>query len=362
LRRDLGRSLAATLIVVLTIVITMFLIRTLGQAAGGAIAPQDVVLLLGYISLEHLPPILTLSLFIAIVGTLSRMYRDSEMVIWFAAGRGLSALVRPLLMFAWPVLLVVALLGLVGWPWANQQIGALKDRYGNRGDLERVSPGQFQESASGTRVFFLDKDSPDNKSGRNVFIATSEKGRETVTSALEGQVVTQGDSQFLLLSNGQRMERRADRPGELKVTEFEELGNRVGAAALANGGDAPSRAVDTLKLLRERTPLYMGELSWRIGLGLCALNFTLLALPLSAVNPRRGRSYQYGVALLAFVFYYNLLNIGQNWIASGRYSLPGLLLVLHGGVLLLALGWLWVQHRQWSWRHLWPAQSPGAQP
>ena len=87
----------------------------------------------------------------------------------------------------------------------------------------------------------------------------------------------------------------------------------------------------------------------------------MLALPLSAVNPRRGRSYQYGVALLAFVFYYNLLNLGQNWIASGRYSLPGLLLVLHGGVLLLALGWLWVQHRQWSWRNLWPAQDRGAQ-
>ena len=47
LRKELGRSFAATLVVVLTVVLTMMLIRTLGQAAGGTASPQDVVLLLG---------------------------------------------------------------------------------------------------------------------------------------------------------------------------------------------------------------------------------------------------------------------------------------------------------------------------
>ena len=55
LRRDLARNFGATLVVILTIVLTMMLIRTLGQAAGGKIAPQDVVLLLGYVALGHLP-------------------------------------------------------------------------------------------------------------------------------------------------------------------------------------------------------------------------------------------------------------------------------------------------------------------
>ena len=85
-RRELARGFGATLVVILTIVLTMFLIRTLGQAASGAVAPQDVVLLLGYVALGHLPTMLALSLFIAIVVTLGRMYRDSEMAIWFASG------------------------------------------------------------------------------------------------------------------------------------------------------------------------------------------------------------------------------------------------------------------------------------
>ena len=102
----------------------------------------------------------------------------------------------------------------------------LKDRYGKRGDLERVAPGQFQESASGKRVFFLDKDSPDNKSGKNIFISTNEHGRESVTSARSGRIVDIGDSQFLQLGNGQRMESPASGPKEIRVSEFEELGQR----------------------------------------------------------------------------------------------------------------------------------------
>src|SRR6478735_8410857 len=193
LRKELARSFGATLVVLVTIVMTMTLIRTLGQASRGSVNPQEVMMVMGYTVLGYLPTILTLCLFIAIVGTLSRMYRDSEMVIWFGAGRGLSGFLGPLFRFAWPVLLVVALLALVVWPWANQQTQDLKDRYGKRGDLERVAPGQFQESASGNRVFFLDKDTPDNKSGKNIFISTVEKDKETVTSARSGRVEVVGD-------------------------------------------------------------------------------------------------------------------------------------------------------------------------
>jgi lipopolysaccharide export system permease protein len=177
-------------VVLVTIVMTMTLIRTLSLASRGSVNPEEVMMVMGYTVLGYLPTILTLSLFIAIVGTLSRMYRDSEMVIWFSAGRGLSTFVGPLFRFSWPVLLVIGLLALWIWPWANQQTQDLKDRYGRRGDLERVAPGQFQESASGRRVFFLDKDTPDNKSGRNIFISTLEKDKETVTSARSGHVET----------------------------------------------------------------------------------------------------------------------------------------------------------------------------
>ncbi|MEJ8835849.1 LPS export ABC transporter permease LptF [Ramlibacter sp. AN1133] len=346
-RKELARSFGASLVVLVTIIVTMTLIRTLSLANRGSVNPEEVMMVMGYTVLGYLATILTLSLFIAIVGTLSRMYRDSEMVIWFSAGRGLSSLVKPLFRFAWPVLAVIALLSLVVWPWANQQTQELKDRYGKRGDLERVAPGQFQESASGQRVFFLDKDTPDNKSGRNIFISTREKGRETVTSARSGRVETIGDSQFLLLSNGQRLENSLAGEG-LRISEFELHGSRVKGTTLTSMDESPTKARSTLELVRDRTPRNKGELAWRLGNALAALNFILLAITVSSVNPRVGRSGNLVFALFAFVVYYNLLNLGQSWIASGRVPFAPYMLLLHGGTFVAALLWLGKQHNNWG--------------
>jgi lipopolysaccharide export system permease protein len=348
-RKELARSFGATLVVLVTIVMTMTLIRTLSQASRGSVNPQEILMVMGYTVLGYLPTILTLSLFIAIVGTLSRMYRDSEMVIWFSAGRGLSAFLGPLFAFAWPVLAVVALLALAVWPWANQQTQELRDRYGSRGDLERVAPGQFQESASGTRVFFLDKDTPDNASGKNIFISVVERGKESITSARSGRVVSEGASRFLLLSNGQRLERELG-TGELKISEFEEFGNQVGTARLATRDAAPVKTRSTRALLADPTPANQAELGWRLGLALAAINFVVIAITVSSVNPRAGRSGNLLFALFAFIVYYNLLNLGQAWVASGRWSLAGFLVTLHGGALLLAGLWLAKQHNNWSVR------------
>ncbi|HSV35818.1 MAG TPA: LPS export ABC transporter permease LptF [Ramlibacter sp.] len=355
LRKELARSFGATLVVLVTIVMTMTLVRTLSQASRGSVNPQEVLMVMGYTMLGYLPPILTLSLFIAIVGTLSRMYRDSEMVIWFAAGRGLSAFLAPLFRFAWPVLMVIAALALVVWPWANQQTQDLKDRYGKRGDLERVAPGQFQESASGTRVFFLDKDTPDNKSGKNIFISTSEHGKETVTSARSGQIVTRGDSQFLLLANGQRME--SSSANQLKISEFEEYGSRVGAKELAARENLPAKTRTTFSLVMEPTPGHLGELAWRLGLALAALNFVVIAITVSSVNPRAGRSGNLVFALFAFVVYFNLLNLGQSWVSSGRAGFGEFLFALHGGVFLAGALWLAKQHNNWTFRLMLPRRA-----
>ncbi|HVZ43258.1 MAG TPA: LPS export ABC transporter permease LptF [Ramlibacter sp.] len=347
LRKELARSFGASLVVLVTIVMTMTLIRTLSLANRGSVNPQEVTMVMGYTVLGYLPLIITLALFIAIVGTLSRMYRDSEMAIWFSAGRGLAAFLPPLFRFAWPILVVVAGLSFVVWPWANSQALELRDRYGRRGDLERVAPGQFQESANGRRVFFLDKDTPDNKSGRNIFISTSEPAKETITSARSGHVETIGDAQFLLLQNGQRMENHlADHT--MRVSEFEEYGSRVSASEFAASDESPARTLSTLRLLVDRRAPQRAELAWRIGLALAAVNFVVLAVSVSSANPRAGRSGHLIFALFAFVVYYNLLNLGLNWIATGRAGFGAFLLGVHGLAFVVAALWLGQQHNNWS--------------
>ena len=340
LRRDLSRSFGATLIVILTIVLTMMLIRTLARAAGGEVAPQDVVLLLGYVALGHLPTMLSLSLFIATAATLNRMYRDSEMTIWFSSGIGLARFVRPILRGSAPVLVVVLLLVAFVWPWVNQRSVELAQRYERRSDLARVAPGQFQSSGDGSRVFFVERNGDDARSGRNVFVLTSRGDVETVTAAHNGRIDVVGDDRVVVLERGQRNEANL-RTGEKTVSRFESYHVLAGDRVLAADRTLLPRAQATIALLRDPTLPHQGELAWRLGLVLGAVNLLLLAIGLSATNPRRAGNWNLLFALLAFVVYFNLINLSQAWVASGRAGLGTMLAAEHGGALLLALGLLW---------------------
>ena len=350
IRRELARTFGATLVVLITIVMTIVLIRTLGQASRGFINPQDVMLFIAYSGLGRLPTILTLSLFIAMVGTLSRMYRDSEMVVWFASGQGLAGLLIPLFRFAWPVLLIIALLSLFVWPWTNQQTNVMKERYENRGDLDRIAPGQFQESSSGNRVFFIDRETAEGqKSSNNVFIATNENGKSSITTARSGRIEYTQGTPLLLLENGQRLERTSAKSA-LKISDFEEYGSKTGDSVQPRPEITEAKVQSTRMLVQQPSLSNLSELAWRLGLTLSAINFVVLAVALSSVNPRGGRSGNLIFVLLTFVVYNNLLNLGQSWIFAGFISFAKFLLLLHGGVLVLALAWLWKRHANWSLR------------
>jgi lipopolysaccharide export system permease protein len=339
-RKDLARTFAATLVVILTIVITMFLIRTLGQAAGGVVSPQDVVLLLGYAALGHLATMLCLSMFVAVVVTLGRMYRDSEMVIWFSSGVGLSRFVRPVMWTALPVMVVVCVVMLVVWPWVNQQSAELKDRYTQRSDLSRVTPGVFQSSADGRRVFFIERESPDGINARNVFILTRHEGQESVISARSGRLEMQEQERYLVLERGQRNV-TDEQTGEHIVSRFEHYRVLADDEGVRRAQAKPPKAMATRDLIREPTIAHQGELTWRLGLILAAFNLLLLGVALAATNPRRPGNWNLVFALLAFIVYFNLVTLSQNWVALGRIGMGPVLLALHGGVFLFGLGLLW---------------------
>jgi len=356
LRRELSRSFGATWVVLVTVVMTMTLIRTLGQASRGSFNPSDVTLVMGYTVLAYMPTLLSLSLFMSIIATLSRMYRDSEMVIWFCSGKGLSALLSPLMRFSWPIFGVIALLALLVLPWTNQRIDDLKNQYERRGDLERIEPGQFQESANGGKVFFVEKNPLGDHTGSNIFIATTEGGKDTITSARKGRIESLPQGRFLMLENGQRLE-SVRGLSNLKFSEFEEYGVQVSSERLLGEDPRMVNTRTTLTLISDPSPAGQGELSWRLGLIIAAVNFVIIGIAISSVNPRVGKSVNLVFALFTFVIYFNLVNLGQSWVASGRLSLTSYMLVLHGSVFALAVLWLTKGHNNWSWRRLLPRSS-----
>lgn len=349
LRKELARGFGATLVVILTIVITMMLIRVLGQAASGSVAPADVVLLMGYTVLSHLPTILALSLFISIVVTLGRMYRDSEMAIWFSSGVALTRFIAPVLRVSWPVQLVVAILVLVVWPWGNRSTNELRERYEQRSDLSRVTPGVFQTSRDGRSVFFIDKRSDEAMNARGVFVLSNGQRDESLTSAHSAHLESIGNDRFLVLDSGQRnlLDRSS---GERTLASFARYHVLIGERQVQSASTRVPKTIPTIDLLLDPSARNQGELVWRLGLLFGAVNLVLLAIGLAGINPRRATNWNLLFALLGFVVYYNLINLSQAWVSGGRMGLGPALALVHGGALVLSLSLMWWRDHATVWR------------
>ena len=79
----------------------------------------------------------------------------------------------------------------------------------------------------------------------------------------------------------------------------------------------------------------------------------MLAIPISAVNPRIGRSINLIFALLLYVIYNNLVSLAQGWVAQGKLQFPIGLVIVHLllGLVILVLFWRRLTlPRPWLWR------------
>jgi len=339
--------------ILLGIVVFTQLIRLLGESVSGLLAVDGVAALVGFSALNYLPILLSVSLYFSVLLTLTRSYRDSEMVVWFSSGIGLTRWIRPVMGFAVPVVCVIALLSFVLTPWARQKADEFKNRLDTRDDVTLATPGAFRESKQADRVFFLEN--VDAKSGRvgNIFVQSVQNSKEGTMVAKEGiqETAANGD-RFLVLLHGTRYE---GIPGQadFKIVEFDRYAVRIEVAEVKES--LPDfKSFSTLYLLQHPTRWNMSELEWRIGLPLSALILALLAIPLSFVNPRAGRSLNLIIAIVIYMAYSNMLGVASNWVGQGKIGVVSGLWGVHSLMLGLLVVLFYKRLIVFSWRRLLP--------
>ena len=335
--------------ILLGIVVFTQLIRFLGESVNGLLAADGILVMLGFSSLNYLPVLLSVSLFLSVLITLTRCYRDSEMVVWFSSGIGLNRWIRPVLGYALPVVALIALMSLVLSPWALSKADEYKRRLDSRDDVSAATPGVFRESKQADRVFFLeDVDSAKKRVGK-IFVQSSQNGKEGTMVAKEGfqETAANGD-RFLVLLNGTRYE---GVPGQanFKIAEFERYAMRIEPVELRQ--ELPNlKANSTLSLLQNPTSWNMAELEWRIGLPLSALILALLAIPLSYVDPRAGRSLNLITAVVLYMFYNNMISLTNSWVAREKIGVMTGLWGIHLVMFAVLLALFYHRASVFSWR------------
>lgn len=350
---EFAASAAAVISILLIVVVSAQIIRFLRVATSSFIPGEGILALVGFTVLAALPVILGGGLFVAVLLTLTRSYRDSEMVVWFASGLSLTAWIRPVFTFALPAVVVIAILTFFLYPWAAARLDQYQRQLESRDETALVQEGVFQESKRADWVYFVEGLDVESGSVRNVFVYSKLREGAATMMAERGRIdVHPNGDRFLVLLNGRRYQGTPGAP-EYQIMDFEQVSLRIEPAEVRRA-ISPAKTRSTGELLEQRTPVNTAELVYRVGLPLSALVLVLLAIPLSFVNPRVGRSFNLLAAVFLYFVYTNCIAVSESLVATGKLS-PWLAVVaVHGTMLALAL---FLFYRRLSVRPLLPRFS-----
>ncbi|EED34778.1 queuine tRNA-ribosyltransferase [Luminiphilus syltensis NOR5-1B] len=315
----LAHALAVSVVLFLVVFSGRF-IRYLAEAAVGAIT-SDILL---PVMLFKLPSffelILPLGLFIGILLSLGRLYADSELVVLKACGVGPGKLATYLLLPALAFSLVVGFLSLYLAPEGSARAQAMLDNPRSAEGLQQLSEGRFKKQRSGNFVSYAETISDDGVMHNIFVVEKSEAGtaRTRVTYADAGEVVVDPENgrRYLELRDGARYE---GVPGQADytVTKFKRYGELIPEREGGIRDNLKTDAISTRLLLSDFSPSAQAALYWRFSLPVLVPVISLIALPLSRTDARRGRYAKLAPALLVFLAYFIGLTQARTAVESG---------------------------------------------
>ena len=343
LSREVLLTLSAVSAVLLVIIMSGRFIMYLAQAAQGLLDPGVLLLIISFRIPGFLQLILPLGLFLGILLAYGRLYLESEMTVLSATG------MSPQRLFAYslaPALLVAALtawLSLSLAPAGVAKVAEILKQQDSMTEFDTLVAGRFQSIKGGNRVTYTEKLSEDRTELSGVFISEKRLGKTgedrgiAVLVAESGRQQIQPDgSRYLILNNGFRYD---GSPGQAdyRAIRYDTYGVLLPKPSV-DGEISEREAIPTRELLTSDNLRHQAELQWRLSIPLLVFVVTLLAVPLSRVNPRQGRFLKLLPAILLYMSYLALLIAARGKLDKGEF-VYGLwlvhgLFVLVGGLLL----------------------------
>ena len=355
LSRELLLTSGAVSAVLLVIIMSGRFIKYLAQAAEGRLDHTVLFLIMAYKLPSFFQLILPLGLFLGVLLAYGRLYLDSEMTVLSAAGVSQQRLTAYTLVSAAGVACLVAWLSLSLAPQGATEVAKILNQQAAMTEFDTLDAGRFQAIRNGTRVTYTEKLSQDRSQLSGVFIsdkrlsAAGDKERAIALLVAEkGHQEIQADgSHYLVLENGYRYDGNPGQADYRKI-HYDTYGVLLPKPEVSE--DIGEReAVPTLDLFTSKDRVEQAELQWRLSIPLLVFIVTLLAVPLSRVNPRQGRFLKLLPAILIYMTYLALLIAARGALDKGKIPPQLGLWWVHGVFLVLGLLLLYWESIRLKW-------------
>ena len=330
--KELLKSQLMVLLVLVAIFVGQSIVRLMTEAALGQLPPRLILLFLLYSLPDFLTYLFPLTLYVSIIITIGRICSDSEMVVMRAIGYS------PVRVMFVSLLLGVGAAALVGFISIELTYRAADARYtlqqqaSSDPEFLPIDSGRFVNFGS-YNIYVEEVDSQsENKDIHQIYVIENShdpsRPAASITVANEGHLVLDPDGvRWLTLSDGRRYEMPLD--GTYRRAHFDSF-----RAPISGNITEETRKKGVIE--RMTTPeLFMSaeleaqvEAQWRISPILATLILSMVAVPLSMVNPRQGRFARLMPAILIYAAYYMFLLSLRNLMLTSTLPLwPGLLVV-----------------------------------
>ena len=348
LSRELLSVTVAVCVVLLMVLISGRFVKYLANALSGNMDPEVIFAVIGYRIPGFLELTLPLAFFLAVLLTFGRLYVENEMSVLRACGISERKLLSFTFIVASFLAFVVGYLSLYVTPVGIKKAEAIFTIQEQKSELDRVTEKKFYSLRGGKGVTWVNSISEDRELA-NVFMSATSEATDTSEGSLVLVIADSGsqtkardtDDRFLSLEKGYRVEGVPGRH-DYQITYFEEFGTRL-APPEELSEDTATDAMTTKALMNSSEVGHRIALQWRFSIPIMMLIVTLLAVPLSRIDPRSGRFARILPAVLIYFAYLVSLNTLRGAIEAGSIPIGVTLIPVHLVFLVLALGLIFTE-------------------
>jgi lipopolysaccharide export system permease protein len=324
-RRNLFTLFFAIVFIIGLVLFGNQFVLTVQESVEEGIPFQELMPLVSFNMIRDVSLILSLSLFLAIIITISQLYKNSEAIVMNSLGlsdKNFLLFIQPLVLLSF---VIIFFLTIYAVPWAKQQKNIMEEETKNASEFSFITEGEFEIFKEGDIVFYASESKVQNvvnqQNMEEIFIYAFDDGNPIIVLASEAKkyIDSKNKSTYLKLKDGVRYQGIPSNEN-VKILDFNEYDLEIVSGELQKSLATHTKieGKSTLDLIKEGGRYANAEFQWRVSQPITVLILSVIGVFLGKASPRGGKGVNLLIGVVFFMLYYNGLLIAKSSIELGE--------------------------------------------
>jgi len=344
IRRNLVTLFFAIFFIIGLFVFGNRIVLTVQESFEKGIPFQELIPLISFNMIRDVTLIITLSFFLAIILSISQLYKNSEAIVMNSMGLGdkhFVVFIQPTVLLTF---IIITFLTIYAVPWAKQQKNIVEEETKNASEFSFITKGEFEEFQQGDIVFYASEsktlDTLGEQDFEEIFIYSTNEEKPMIVLASEARkyIDPRTNSTYLRLKDGIRYQ-GIPSDENISILNFELYDLEIISGELQKSLAIYTKieGQSTVDLIKAGGSYANAELQWRLSQPITVLILSFFGIFLGKTSPRGGKGVNILIGIIVFMLYNNGLLVAKRAIELGQINLLTGFLGVHLLVLMLLI-------------------------